>query len=53
VTIASVTPSNGLTSGGTPVSILGSNFGVNPIVQFNGVRATSVVVVNPTTIVRR
>lgn len=51
-TISSVTPSGGLTSGGTAITIAGSGFqtGAVPSVLIGGSCATNVVVVNDSTI---
>ena len=49
-TVASVTPNNGPTAGGTPVTITGTNFATGATATFDGIAATSVVVVNSTTI---
>jgi hypothetical protein len=49
-TVTSVSPNNGATTGGTAVTITGTNFGAPVTVTFGGVAATSVVVVNTTTI---
>jgi len=49
-TVSSVSPNNGPTSGGTAVTISGTNFASTAIVTFGDVAATSVVVVNSTTI---
>ncbi|MBN1421191.1 MAG: IPT/TIG domain-containing protein, partial [Planctomycetes bacterium] len=47
-TIASVTPSQGPTAGGTSVTIGGTNFRTGATVTFGGTPATSVVVVSST-----
>ena len=39
--ITNILPANGPTVGGTPITILGSNFGTAPIVTFNGVAVAS------------
>ena len=44
VTITSVTPPTGLPGGGTPVTIIGTNFEQNAVVMFDGIPATTVVV---------
>ena len=49
-TIASIAPSSGSTAGGTSVTITGTNFGGTPSVTIGGAAATSVVVVDATTI---
>ncbi len=49
-TLASVSPSSGSTAGGTSVTLTGTGFTGTPAVTFGGVAATSVVVVNSTTI---
>ena len=49
-TITSVAPTSGPTSGGTSVTITGTNFFAPATVTFGGVAATNVVVVNATTI---
>ena len=48
--IDSVTPDHGPFAGGTPVTIAGAGFINGSTVEFDGVPATSVVVVNSTTI---
>lgn len=48
--VTSVTPNSGLAGGGTPVTISGSGFTGATAVSFGGAPATSVVVVNDTTI---
>jgi formylglycine-generating enzyme required for sulfatase activity len=48
--IASVTPARGLTSGGTTVTIRGSGFDASTAVTIGGAAATSVTLVNPTTL---
>lgn len=50
VTIISVTPPAGPTTGGTAVTLTGTNFCPLATVTVNGVAATNVVVVNSTTI---
>lgn len=49
-TVTSVSPNNGPTAGGTPVTISGSNFASGATVMFGASAATSVVVVNSVTI---
>ena len=49
-TIESVTPSTGPTSGGTLITITGTNFTAGATVTVGGASATNVVVVNATTI---
>ncbi len=49
-TVSSVTPNNGSTAGGTAVTITGTNFAAGATVTFGSAAATSVVVVNSTTI---
>jgi hypothetical protein len=49
-TVASVTPSSGLTTGGTAVSIVGTNFVAGATVSFGGTAASNVVVLNSTTL---
>ncbi|MFN8052796.1 MAG: IPT/TIG domain-containing protein [Acidimicrobiales bacterium] len=50
--VSSVTPSTGPAAGGTSVTISGSGFAANdlPVVDFGATAATSVIVVNDTTI---
>ena len=48
--VSSVSPSSGPTSGGTAVSITGTDFAAGATVTFGGTAATNVVVVNSTTI---
>ncbi len=45
-----ISPTSGTTSGGTPVTITGTNFASGATVTFGGTAATSVVVVSSTTI---
>lgn len=45
-----VTPSSGVAAGGTPVTLTGTNFMVGATVTFDGVAATSIVVVSKTSI---
>src|SRR6202035_4475724 len=45
-----ISPTSGTTSGGTPVTISGTNFASGATVTFGGTSATSVVVVSSTTI---
>jgi hypothetical protein len=49
-TVASVSPSTGTTSGGTAVTITGTNFAAGATVTIGGAAATNVLVVNGTTI---
>ena len=49
-TVTSVTPSSGVAIGGTAVTIAGTGFSAGASVTFGGMPATTVVVVNPTTI---
>lgn len=49
-TLTSISPSSGTTSGGTAVTLAGSNFVSGATVKFGGIAATSVSVVNSTTI---
>jgi hypothetical protein len=49
-TVTVVTPASGPTSGGTAITVTGTNFVAGAIVRLGGVAATSVVVVNSTTI---
>lgn len=49
-TVAAVSPVSGSTAGGTPVTISGTNFAAGASVTFGGAAATSVTVVNATTI---
>jgi large repetitive protein len=49
-TVVSCSPSSGSTVGGTSVTLTGTNFTGTPTVTFGGVSATSIVVVNSTTI---
>ena len=49
-TVSSVSPNNGSTSGGTAVTITGTNFVSGATVTFGSAAATNVVVVNSTTI---
>jgi hypothetical protein len=48
--VTSVTPDKGKSTGGTPVTIVGDNFTGATVVNFGGVPATSVVVVDDETI---
>jgi len=52
-TIANVSPNTGPTSGGTPVTITGTNFQSGATVKFGALSATDVVVVNSTTTTAR
>ncbi len=49
-TVSSVSPNSGSTSGGTAVTITGTNFAAGATVTFGSAAATNVVVVNSTTI---
>ncbi len=49
-TVSGVSPNIGATTGGTAVTITGTNFAAGATVTFGGIAATSVVVVNGTTI---
>ncbi len=49
-TLISITPSTGGTSGGTPVTITGTNLTNTTDVKLGGTSATSIVVVDPATI---
>ena len=49
-TVTSVTPNNGLTAGGTAVTVAGTNFVSGATVTFGGTAATNVVVVGATQI---
>ena len=49
-TVTSVSPNSGSTSGGTSVTISGTNFAAGATVTFGSAAATSVTVVNSTTI---
>jgi hypothetical protein len=49
-TVTSVSPTIGLTTGGTGITIMGSNFAVGATVSVGGSAATGVTVVNATTI---
>lgn len=49
-TIDAVVPSSGPVSGGTPISIYGSNFSNGANVKIGGVNATNIVVINSTKI---
>jgi uncharacterized cupredoxin-like copper-binding protein len=52
-TVVSISPNTGPTSGGTAVTITGTRFQPGATVTFGGLPATSVVVVNSTTITAR
>jgi len=52
-TLSSVSPNTGPTTGGTPVTITGTNFQAGATVTFGALPATDVVVVNDTTITAR
>ena len=49
-TVISLSPNNGLTTGGTGVTITGTNFAAGATVMFGSAAATNVVAVNSTTI---
>ena len=49
-TVTSVSPNTGPASGGTAVTITGTNFAAGATVTFGGTAATNVVVINSTTI---
>jgi hypothetical protein len=49
-TVSSVSPNNGATTGGTAVTITGTNFAAGATVTFGGTAATNVVVVSGTSI---
>ena len=49
-TVSSVSPNSGSTAGGTAVTIMGTNFAAGATVMFGSAAATSVAVVNGTTI---
>lgn len=49
-TVTSVTPNSGLTTGGTPVTIAGTNFAAGATVTFGAGAATNVVVTSDTQI---
>ena len=49
-TVTSVSPNNGSTTGGTPVTITGTNFASGATVTFGGTAAANVAVQNSTTI---
>ena len=49
-TVSSVAPNSGLATGGTAVTITGTNFAAGATVTFGASAATNVVVVNATTI---
>jgi len=50
ITVASITPSTGSTSGGTSVTITGTNFAAGAVVTIGGVAASQVNVGNATTL---
>ncbi|MGD0224683.1 MAG: glycoside hydrolase family 88 protein [Terriglobia bacterium] len=50
ITVSKVSPNSGSTTGGTAVTITGTNFASGATVTFGGTTATHVVVVNSTTI---
>jgi hypothetical protein len=50
LTITSISPNSGTTSGGTQVTITGTNFATGATVSFDGTPATNVNVVSPTSI---
>jgi hypothetical protein len=49
-TVTGVSPQSGTTAGGTPITVTGTGFQAGATVALGGVAATSVVVVNATTI---
>ena len=49
-TITTIAPNSGTTVGGTPVTITGTQFATGATVKINGVAATSVTFVSPTSI---
>jgi hypothetical protein len=49
-TVTSVSPNNGSTAGGTPVTVTGTNFAAGATVTLGGTAATNVVVVSSTSI---
>ena len=49
-TVGSISPNTGLTTGGTPITITGTNFAASATVSLSGSAATGVTVVNGTTI---
>lgn len=49
-TVTAVAPNNGSSAGGTAVTVTGTNFGAGATVTFGGTAATSVVIVNNTTL---
>jgi hypothetical protein len=51
VTVRGVSPATGTTAGGTPITIIGSNFAAGATVAIDGVTASSVAVLNASTIV--
>ncbi|MBI3652031.1 MAG: IPT/TIG domain-containing protein [Acidobacteria bacterium] len=52
-TITAITPNNGLTTGGTLVTLSGTDFNYGATVQIGGTLATTITVINPTTITAR
>jgi phosphatidylserine/phosphatidylglycerophosphate/cardiolipin synthase-like enzyme len=52
-TITSISPNTGLTTGGTLLTITGSNFNYGATVKLDGVLATTITVINSTTITAR
>lgn len=48
--LTAISPVSGAVTGGTTVTLTVANIGVTPTVTFNGVAATSVVLVDPTTV---
>jgi hypothetical protein len=52
-TVTGISPASGLTTGGTTVTISGTNFGAGATVKLGGTSATNVSVVNSTTITAR
>ena len=49
-TVSSISPASGVANGGTPVTIVGTNFAPGAIVSFDVATASKIVVVNSTTI---
>ncbi|BCS31826.2 hypothetical protein TBR22_A10280 [Luteitalea sp. TBR-22] len=49
-TLTAVSPASGVTTGGTPITLTGTNFSGSPTVTVGGVAATGVTVINSTTI---
>jgi hypothetical protein len=48
--ISSISPTSGLSTGGTAVTITGAGFSTSPVVKIGGITATNVVLVGSTTI---